>query len=210
MDTQLLDFTQKAIATGCKRGEIAKALQRAGWAGADIDAVLHTFADIDFPVPVPRPKPYLSAREVFVYLILFAALYVSAFNVGSLLFELINRSFPDPLQSEYLTRYIEERIRWNISSIVVSFPLFLFTFRAVTRAIAKDPTKRASRPRKWLTYLTLFIAGVSLVGDMTVLVYNVLGGELTVRFVLKVLTVAIIAGGTFAFFLADMRKEEEP
>ena len=48
MDTQLLDFTQKALATGCKRGEIAKALQRAGWAGADIDAVLHTFADSRF------------------------------------------------------------------------------------------------------------------------------------------------------------------
>lgn len=80
--------------------------------------------------------------------------------------------------------------------------------RSVTRTIARDPTKRASRPRKWLTYLTLFVAGVALVGDLVVLVYNVLGGELTVRFILKVLTVAVIGGGIFTFFLSDMRKEE--
>jgi len=44
---------------------------------------------------------------------------------------------------------------------------------------------------------------------MITLVYNVLGGELTLRFFLKVLTVAVIAGGTFAYFLWDIRKEEE-
>jgi hypothetical protein len=78
----------------------------------------------------------------------------------------------------------------------------------VTQALTTDPTKRASRPRKWLTYLTLFVAGVSLVGDTTALVYNLLGGELTIRFLLKAATIAIIAGGIFAFFLVDMRKEE--
>jgi hypothetical protein len=63
--------------------------------------------------------------------------------------------------------------------------------------------------RGGITYLTLFIAVVSLTADMTTLVYNVLGGELTLRFFLKVLTVAVIAGGTFAYFLWDIRKGEE-
>src|SRR5262249_26242836 len=76
-------------------------------------------------------------------------------------------------------RLSDDRIRWDISMIIVAFPLFFFTFRAVTRAVAKDPTKRASRPRKWLTYLTLFVAGTALVGDTAVLIYNMLGGELT-------------------------------
>lgn len=208
MDSQLLDFTQKALSAGIRRPEIANALRSAGWAEADIEAAVRAFAEVEFPVPVPRPKPYLSAREVFVYLVLFAALYVAAFNLGALAFELINRSFPDPLQSEYLSRFWDERVRWNISAMIIAFPVFIFTFRAVTRAIEKDPTKRTSRPRKWLTYLTLFVAGVSLASDMMVLVYNVLGGELTIRFVLKIATVGIIAGGTFAFFLGDMRKEE--
>jgi hypothetical protein len=42
------------------------------------------------------------------------------------------------------------------------------------------------------------------------LIYNVLGGELTIRFALKALTVLLIAGGTLAYFLSDIRKEEIP
>lgn len=208
MDSRLLDFTQKALSAGMPRSEIVEALQSGGWAEADIEHALHAFADVKFPIPVPRPVPYLSAREVFVYLVLFVSLYAAAFDLGALLFELINRRFPDPVDNAFLVRFSDERIRWYISGIIIALPLFLFTFRLVTRAIAKDPTKRASRPRKWLTYLTLFVASVSLASDLMVLVYNALGGELTIRFLLKVATVAVIAGGTFLFFLADMRKEE--
>ena len=81
-------------------------------------------------------------------------------------------------------------------------------FNLVCRAVASDPTKRSSRPRKWLTYLTLFIAVVTLLCDLGSLVYNLLGGEFTSRFALKVLTVAIIAGGIFSYFLIDVRKDE--
>jgi hypothetical protein len=209
MNAELVEFTAKALTAGIERQKIADILQRAGWAEYDIKAALGAFADVEFPVPVPRPKPYLSAQEVFVYLILFAALYAAAFHVGSLLFALIDRIFPDPLQNySYVVRSADEQIRWSISVIVVALPIFVFTFRAMTRALARDPTKRASRPRKWLTYLTLFFVSILLIGDMSVLVYNVLGGELTIRFLLKVVTIAIIAGGTFGFFLFDIRKEE--
>lgn len=210
MDAQLLDFTRSALASGAGRAEIAGALRRAGWAEADIATALGAFAEVAFPVPVPRPKPYLSAREVFVYLTLFAALYASAYNLAALAFDFIDRAFPDALETSFALSYRATAIRWSVSVLIVAFPLFLFTFRAVSRAIERDPTKRGSRPRKWLTYLTLFIAGVSLAGDLMALVYNALGGELTVRFGLKVVTVAVIAGGTFTFFLTDMRKEEKP
>lgn len=209
MDAQLLEFTRSALQSGSGRAEIAGALRRAGWAEADIATALGAFAEVEFPVPVPRPTPYLSAREVFVYLTLFAALYASAYNLAALAFQFINRAFPDPLETSYAV-IDREAIRWSVSALIVAFPLFLFTFRAVSPAIERDPTKRGSRPRKWLTYLTLFIAGVSLAGDLMALVYNALGGELTIRFGLKVATVAVIAGGTFTFFLTDMRKEEKP
>ncbi len=211
MNAELVEFTRSALAAGKARREVADILHHAGWAEPDIKAAIDAFADVPFPIPVPRPKPYLSAREVFVYLILFVTLYASAYSLGALVFELINRGFPDPLelQSSNFIRFSNDRIRWDISMIVVAFPLFFFTFRAVIRGLAQDPTKRASRARKWLTYLTLFIAGISLIGDAAVLVYNVLGGELTSRFLLKVATIAAIAGGIFAYFLEDMRKEEK-
>ena len=56
--------------------------------------------------------------------------------------------------------------------------------------------------------MTLVIAAGALIGDTTTLVYNLLGGELTLRFVLKVLVVAFIAGGIFGYYLWDLRREE--
>ena len=63
--------------------------------------------------------------------------------------------------------------------------------------------------RLWLTYLTLFVAATILIGDLTTLVYNVLGGELTVRFVLKVAVVGAIAGTIFGYFLREVRQEDQ-
>lgn len=208
MDTELREFTRRALEKGLAREDIVKALHRAGWADPEIAEALANFAVVDFPLAVPKPRPYLSAREGFIYLVLFAALYFSAYNLGALMFEFINRAFPDPLLNERFAAISNDSIRWHIAALAVAFPIFLYTFRLVNRAIAKDPTKRQSRPRKWLTYMTLFLAALTLTGDLVTLIYNALGGELTVRFVLKVLTVGIIAGGIFAYFLLDMRKEE--
>ena len=83
MNTELLDFTRRALEQGVSRERIAAALKDAGWSDADIRAADGAFATADFPVPVPRPRPYLSAREVFIYALFFTALYVSAWNAGA-------------------------------------------------------------------------------------------------------------------------------
>ena len=62
--------------------------------------------------------------------------------------------------------------------------------------------------RRWLTYLTLLVGAGILIGVVTSIVYNLLGGELTIRFVLQVLTVGAITGSVFGYFLRDIRKEE--
>src|SRR5690606_5925447 len=93
---ELAQFARDALASGQDREAIAIALKAAGWPDALVADALAAYADVPFPVPVPRPRPYLSAREAFLYLTLFATLYISAFQLGSLLFDLINRAWPDP------------------------------------------------------------------------------------------------------------------
>jgi hypothetical protein len=127
-----------------------------------------------------------------------------------LLFDFVDRAFPDPLTDRMGYRNIFfDGMRLDISALVISFPLFLFTFRATVRSIALDPTRRSTWPRKWLTYLTMFVAVTTLAGDLGTMVYNALGGEVSVRFILKVLIVAVIAGGIFTYFLRDMRHDEK-
>ena len=47
-----------------------------------------------------------------------------------------------------------------------------------------------------------------LIGTVAAVVYNLLDGAVTVRFVLKVMTVGTIAGTAFAYYVRDLRAAE--
>lgn len=201
-------FVREALAGGASKDEVAAVLAAAAWPAEQVRSALDAYADVPFRVPVPKPQPYLSAREAFLYLVLFASLYVAAWHLGSLLFDLVNHAFPDPADPQYVVQGFGSSIRWSTASVIIAFPVFLFVARHLARELARSPVKRLSAVRRWLTYLTLFLAAVVLVGDMITLVYNLLGGELSVRFVLKVLVAAAIAGSIFGWYLTDLRREE--
>ena len=204
----LIGFVRDALNRGASRDEIGAVLLGAGWSEAQVASAIEGFADVDFPIAVPRPRPSVSAREAFEYLVLFGTLYFSAFALGQLLFQFINLAFPDPLWSELRVIAITGAIRWSISSLVVSTPVFLFVARSNSRKIEASPVMRASPVRGWLTYLTLAVAASLLIGDGTSLVYNLLGGEMTMRFLLKAATIGAIAGTAFAYYLSDLRRDE--
>jgi hypothetical protein len=87
--------------------------------------------------------------------------------------------------------------------------VFLYVAAITNREIEREPARRASPVRRWLTYLTLFVSAGVLIADLVTMVYNVLGGELTTRFVLKVLVVGAIAGGVFWYYLTDLGVDEK-
>ena len=91
---QLESFVKESLESGKTRDEIAKALASAGWPGAQIANALDAYADIPFSIPVPKPRPSLTAREAFLYLVMFSTLYFAAWNLGSLLFIFIDRAYP--------------------------------------------------------------------------------------------------------------------
>ena len=206
VNEDLVAFVKDALGRDVPRQEIEGVLTGAGWAQPDVRSALATFADVDFPVPVPRPRPYLDARDAFLYLTLFTALYVSAYSLGSLLFQLINTAFPDSAAST--GPGVESAMRWAISSLIVAVPVFLYLSRLTSREMRLDPAKRGSRIRRQLIYLTLFVGAVIVTGDVITLIYNGLGGELTARFVLKGFTVGGIAGAIFGYYLWDVNADE--
>jgi hypothetical protein len=206
---QLESFVKESLQCGSSKGDIAKALESAGWPGAQITNALDAFVDSTFPVPVPKPRPSLSARDAFLYLVMFSTLYYGAWNLGSLLFSLIDRAFPDPASAAYPGYFSLEGQRWSTAAVIIALPVFFFIARFIGLQIRENPFKRLSPARRWLTYLTLFVASASLLGDTTTLIFNLLGGDLTVRFLLKVVVVAALAGSAFTFYLLDLRKEEK-
>ncbi len=205
---ELRRFVQDGLTAGVPRDQLAEVLRRAGWAAAQVRGAVASFADVEFPIPVPRPRPYLSARDAFLYLLLFSTLYISAFNLGQLLFQLIELAFPDPADEQFPRALVDETIRWSIASLVVAFPVFLGVSRRIRRESTADAALRASKVRRWFTYMTLFIASAVLIGNVIGLVYSALGGELTVRFLLKAATVGGIAGTAFWYYLTDLRADD--
>jgi hypothetical protein len=206
-DKELTGFVKDALGRGVPRAQVAEVLRQAGWKPAQVESALASFATIDFPLPVPRPRPSLSAQEAFTYLLLFTTLYLVAWHLGRLTFHFINQAFPDPAQSSS-ERYVRESIRFSIATLIVALPVFLYVSRFTNRLVRSDASHRASPVRRWLTYLTLFVSACILIGDVTTLIYNLLGGELTIRFVLKVLTVGVIAGTALWYYRSELRLDE--
>lgn len=72
----------------------------------------------------------------------------------------------------------------------------------------KDPGLGISPVRRWLTYLTLFVAVTVLLTDLILLVLRLLEGELTSRFVLKAVITGSLAGGVVFHYLKELRTGE--
>ena len=81
----LTEFVREALLLGKTREDIRDALHDAGWSKREIAEAMDAFANTDFNPPVPKPRPQLTARDAFVYLVLFTALAFVATNLINLI-----------------------------------------------------------------------------------------------------------------------------
>jgi len=90
MNSELRLFVKESLEKNQSRASIKEALLSAGWQEQEIVKALNSFAEVDFPIPVPKKKPYLVAREAFLYLVSFITLYITALSFGALIFSFID------------------------------------------------------------------------------------------------------------------------
>ena len=193
-------FVRDALSAGESRVEIAAVLGQAGWSAQEISAALEGWADVPFAPPVPRPRPVVTARDFFVYALMFGALLFGAGYLVGLLHALIDHF----ISSE--DSGATYRIRWAMAVLIVTLPLYLWLATRENRRLAADPALARSAIRSWMTYVTLLFAAAVLLGDLVAVIYAFLSGDLTVQFALKALVVAGIAGGIFGYYRRDGRQ----
>jgi hypothetical protein len=197
----LTAFVREALAAGRARDEIAAALAAAGWSGSEIRAALAAWIDAPGLPPVPRPRGTVSPRDALVHATLFLALGTLALNLGALIFALIDIAVADPLAAP--SAWLSGRIRWSVAALVIAWLLWAWLSLRIAREGARDPGARRSGVARWLTAIALFLAAATLLGDLITLVAWLLRGEVTLRFLLKVLTVGAIAGAVIFAYLPD-------
>lgn len=154
----------------------------------------------------PRHEPAGSRttpKDFFLYLGAIVALYISVISILTLLFEIIKQLFPKPF--EYIDPYAGG-VSLAMAMLFVAFPLYIFFMRVTTGLERDTPEKRDLLVRKWLIYLTLFIAGAAMAVDLIILLQTFFAGEeITIAFVLKIISVIIVFASVFGYYLHDIR-----
>lgn len=147
-------------------------------------------------------------KDVFLHLLSAATLYFSVVSFIMLWWQYINFLFPDKLNYPGYGSYIYEPILWSTSALVVAFPVYILISWLIGRDFRSNPEKREARVRKWLWYLTLFIAAVTIIIDLITLIFNFLKGDLTTQFFLKILVILAVTVAVFVYYLWDLKKRE--
>jgi hypothetical protein len=204
LNTALSEYIAAAKARGASDSFVVELLERNGWPRKEVYAA---FAAI-YETPKRGAGVAESARDAFLYLLSFGTLSVWAWNLGSLFFTLIDIWYRDPVFTPQLFVGRNVAISGNMAALVVSFPIYMVTMRILLRDLAQKPEKLESGVRKWLTYIALLISASVVIGDLIAVVDYFLRGEITTTFLLKVLTVFVIAGGVFLYYLQPLEKPE--
>lgn len=203
----LYDFVREALNEGHARPDISRTLSDAGWSPDEISGALDAWADTTFRPPVPRPRALVSARDFFLYTLLFGAMVFTAGHLVYLTHELIDLWFRT--EGDYLGGSLSG-IRWSLAVLLVSTPVFVLLTRRDLNSLAVEPGRRRSAIRKWMTYGALLIAAAVLLGDLVTTLFRLFSGEVTLQFLAKATVVAIVAGTAFVYYWRDVERSDAP
>jgi hypothetical protein len=140
-------------------------------------------------------------KDFFLHLGATVALYAAAISLINLAFAVIDYAVPDQLASYFYA----PSVAWPISMLIVLIPALYIIEWFIHRDYRAMPEKLSLWIRRWRIHLTLFLAGATIIGDLIALINKYLSGEISMRFVYKVLAILVIAGVVFAYYLVDRR-----
>lgn len=152
----------------------------------------------------------LSPKFFFLSLGVLATLIASVTAFLNLIFETLNQKFPDALNATYqygYNTYNYEGIRTAIATLIIVFPVYLILSH-FWRKVANNSLGRIDQViKKWMLYLILFMAGVVIVVDLITLVRYFVSGEITTRFILKVVAALVVAKLVGWFYISELRSQ---
>lgn len=145
-----------------------------------------------------------NAKFAFWYMLSLVALIFMALSTGMILFQVINKTVADVLAG--VQGYSDEIMKFAISAIIISTPLYYWMLRLIKTAFKKGELKADSGIRRWLTYFILFVSAVVAIGWLIGTINSWLSGELSLKFILKTLSVLVITGVIFSYYFYDIRQ----
>lgn len=149
-------------------------------------------------------QPKTTPRDFFLHLGAIVVFYTTVVSLLRLLFTVIESAYPQINSYNY---YASSSISWPVAILIICFPIYIFLMWLLEKGYVLNPEKKNLAVRKWLVYVTLFLSGLVLAGDLvTVLYYFIDGHELTSGFLLKVVSLLVVMTGVFMYYISDIRQ----
>lgn len=148
-------------------------------------------------------------KALFWYLTLFFTLGITAFNIGGLWFQFINKWVPQEVSSGYVqAAFSQTTLKIAIASLLIATPLYYLFSVFIRKALKNNNLDPKNKVRVWISYIILFITVAIAIGDLITTVFRVLDGDFTLRFILKSLAILIIVGAIFIYYWLELRSPD--
>lgn len=147
-----------------------------------------------------------SAKYAFFYVLSLVALVFMSVSVGIVIFQIINKEIVD-LINDYSGTYSDSAIKFAISAIIISTPIYYFTSKQIYKNLRQGKLESDSAVRKWFTYLILLVSIIVMIVWLITTINGFLDGELTTKSILKTIAALFISGAVFSFYFYDIRRE---
>lgn len=147
-----------------------------------------------------------TARDFFTYLAFLITLIWLVVALINFAFGTVDLLIPDAVNSQH--GFFSSDILTNaMASLIIVTPFFFFIGSRINKDLSLNPKKKSMWVRKWLLYALLFLAFIVALTDLVIIVRAFLMGELTLRFIFKALSVLVISGAVFSYFLFELRRD---
>ncbi len=153
-----------------------------------------------------EPAHHNSPKYAFLYLLSFGTLNIIAFAVGSIFFSLIEKYIGTP--NVYYGYFSPSTVKFGIASLLVGSPVYYLTTHFIRKGLINGDISLRAGLRRWLTYLLLLSAILTIIGSLIGVIFNFLNGDMTAKFTLQMLTVIAIAGIILGYYLYDISRKE--
>lgn len=155
-------------------------------------------------------KQTLNPKFFFLSLGVLVTLVTSVATSLNLFFETLTKKFPDVLNSTYqygYSSYDYESMRSMLATLVIVFPIFLILSFFWWKDVKRGLEGWNKTIFKWMIYLILFLASIVFIVDLVTLVNYFVSGEITNRFIYKVIGAAAVAGLVWASYYLILKGE---
>ena len=161
-------------------------------------------------IQISRPK--LNIGFFFLSLGILISMITSVVSFLTLVFSTLDKQFPDILNSTFqygYSTYDFETIRASLATLIIFFPLFILISYFWKKFTKGEMGSTDETIKKWLIYIVLFLSSLVIAIDLVILIKYFVSGEISERFIYKVIVTLITAFLIGSYYILLLKKSSK-